>query len=93
MNILTLLQCVNRTMLAVTIGNGLNEKITEFGNFLKTIAKPSLFVCVILVGFMFFSGNKGAEKGKSWLFWLLIGACLIFGGATVADMIEQTTTF
>lgn len=57
------------------------------------IALPVMTALVVVIGFMWISGDRGAEKGKSWIFKLLVGGFLIFGGAVLAQTLKNMYGF
>ena len=39
---------------------------------LTKIAIPAMAMIIVAIGFMWISGDRGAEKGKSWIFKLVL---------------------
>lgn len=60
---------------------------------LTKVALPVMIIIIIAIGFMWISGDRGAEKGKGWLFKLLVGGFLIFGASILAQTIKSLYGF
>lgn len=60
---------------------------------LTKIAIPAMTVIIVVIGFMWISGDRGAEKGKSWIFKLLVGGLFIFGGSVLAQTLKNMYGF
>lgn len=60
---------------------------------LTKIAIPAMAMIIVAIGFMWISGDRGAEKGKGWIFKLLIGGFLIFGGSALAQALKNMYGF
>ena len=60
---------------------------------LTKIALPAMAMIIVAIGFMWISGDRGAEKGKSWIFKLLVGGLFIFGGSVLAQTLKNMYGF
>ena len=60
---------------------------------LTKIAIPAMAMIIVAIGFMWISGDRGAEKGKSWIFKLLVGGLFIFGGSVLAQTLKSMYGF
>ena len=60
---------------------------------LTKIAIPAMAMIIVAIGFMWISGDRGAEKGKSWIFKLLVGGLFIFGGSVLAQTLKNMYGF
>lgn len=57
------------------------------------IALPAMAMIIVAIGFMWISGDRGAEKGKGWIFKLLVGGLLIFGASVLAQTLKNMYGF
>ena len=50
----------------------------------------ALFVGIVLIGGSFMAGKRAREWGKEHLFWMLIGAALVYSAASLAPSIAAS---
>jgi len=67
--------------------------IANISSQLQGIAIGVIALCIIIAGFMFFLGEGMSRKAKSWLGFIIFGAVLVFGAATIAQTIQTTAGF
>lgn len=75
------------------IGSSLINSLNKITAFIQSIAVPGATVCAAVIGIMFFMGKKGADIGKPWIMYLLIGMFVIFGSAEIANFFKASTGF
>lgn len=60
---------------------------------LQGIAIGVIVLCLVVVGFMFLFGEGPSRAAKRWLGWIVLGAVIVFGAATIAQTIQTTAGF
>ena len=73
--------------------NDLIEKITAVGTdayaLATTICIIGLLLSLVVVGLTFVTSKNSAKRdeGKSWIFWVALGAAVVFGAGSIAELL------
>lgn len=73
--------------------NDLIQKITAVGTdayaLATTICVIGLLLSLVIVGLTFVTTKNSAKRdeGKSWIFWVALGAAIVFGAGTIAELL------
>lgn len=76
-------------------GATLQDFIELLIKIIQSVGIPALVVAIIYSGFILLTagGNEAQiSKGKTWIFWTLIGAAIILGAQLVADTVYNTAS-
>lgn len=73
--------------------NDLISKITAVGTdayaLATTICTIGLLLSLVIVGLTFVVSKNSAKRdeGKSWIFWVALGAAVVFGAGAIAELL------
>lgn len=62
--------------------------LTTLTGKIQGIALAVIILCIVLSGVMFLMGEEMSRNAKKWLGYIIIGALLIFGAATLGTTIQ-----
>lgn len=74
-------------------GATLQDFIAVLIKIIQAIGIPVLVVCIIYAGYIIVAagGNEDqVTKGKTWIFWTLIGAAIIVSAQVIANLVYDT---
>lgn len=74
-------------------GATLQDFIELLIKIIQSVGIPALVIAIIYSGFILLTagGNEAQiSKGKTWIFWTLIGAAIILGAQVIADTVFNT---
>ncbi len=74
-------------------GATLQEFIALLIEIIQAIGIPVLVVCIIYAGYIIVTagGNEDqVTKGKTWIFWTLVGAAIIVSAQVIANLVYST---
>ena len=74
-------------------GATLQDFIAVLIEIIQAIGIPVLVVCIIYAGYIIVTAGGNEEKvtkGKTWIFWTLIGAAIILSAQVIADLVYST---
>lgn len=70
-----------------------STSVSSFTGKLQGIALVVIIACIVITGFMFIFGEGPSRTAKKWLVYIVIGAVLIFGAATLGSTIKDVSGF
>ena len=74
-------------------GATLQEFIALLIEIIQAIGIPILVICIIYAGYIIVTAGGNEEmvtKGKTWIFWTLIGAAIILSAQVIANLVYDT---
>lgn len=74
-------------------GATLQDFIAVLIEIIQAIGIPILVVCIIYAGYIIVTAGGNEEKvtkGKTWIFWTLIGAAIIISAQVIANLVYDT---
>ncbi len=74
-------------------GKTLQDFIALLIEIIQAIGIPLLVICIIYAGFIIVTADGNEEKvtkGKTWIFWTLIGAAIIVSAQVIANLVYST---
>jgi hypothetical protein len=75
------------------LGGTLQDFIGMLISILQAVLIPFLVVCIIYAGYQLVTAGDNEQqvtKAKGWIIWTLVGAAIILGAQTIADMVFGT---
>ncbi|MFB7304591.1 MULTISPECIES: TrbC/VirB2 family protein [Bacillati] len=73
--------------------DNVSTSVSTFTGKLQGIALGVIIACIVITGFMFIFGEGPSRTAKKWLMYIIIGAVLIFGAATLGDTVKNVSGF
>ncbi|WMX58527.1 TrbC/VirB2 family protein [Peribacillus sp. R9-11] len=73
--------------------SNVSSSVKTFTGKLQGIALVVIICCIVITGFMFIFGEGPSRTAKKWLVYIVIGAVLIFGAATLGSTIQDVSGF
>ncbi|MDM5335785.1 TrbC/VirB2 family protein [Fictibacillus enclensis] len=73
--------------------SNVGSSVTSFTGKLQGLALGVIICCIVITGFMFLFGEGPSRTAKKWLVYVVIGAVLIFGAATLGSTIQDVSGF
>ena len=73
--------------------SNVESMLTTLTGRIQAIALSAIILCIVIVGAMFLFGEGPSRAAKRWLGWIIVGAILIFGAATIAQTVQTTLGF
>lgn len=74
-------------------GATLQDFIAVLIEIIQAIGIPILVICIIYAGYIIVTAGGSEEKvtkGKTWIFWTLIGAAIILSAQVIANLVYST---
>ena len=74
-------------------GATLQDFIAVLIEIIQAIGIPVLVICIIYAGYIIVTAGGNEEKvtkGKTWIFWTLIGAAIILSAQVIANLVYST---
>ncbi len=74
-------------------GATLQDFIAVLIKIIQAIGIPILVICIIYAGYIIVTAGGNEEKvtkGKTWIFWTLIGAAIILSAQVIANLVYDT---
>ena len=74
-------------------GATLQDFIAVLIEIIQAIGIPILVICIIYAGYIIVTAGGNEEKvtkGKTWIFWTLIGAAIIVAAQVIANLVYDT---
>lgn len=75
------------------IFDSVSGSLETFTGKLQGIGLVTIVTCLAIIGFMFMFGEGPSRTAKKWLFYVIAGAFLLFGAATLGSTIKDTAGF
>lgn len=73
--------------------SNVEDAVSSFTGKVQGIALTVIIACIVVTGVMFIFGEGPSRTAKKWLVYIVIGAVLVFGGATLGSTIQDVSGF
>lgn len=67
--------------------------VSTFTGKVQGISLTIIIACIVISGIMFIFGEGASRTAKKWLIYIIVGAVLIFGAATLGSTIQDVSGF
>lgn len=73
--------------------SNVESAVSSFTGKLQGISLTVIISCICITGLMFVFGEGPSRTAKKWLIYIITGAVLIFGAATLGSTIKSISGF
>ena len=73
--------------------DNVSSALGTFTGRVQSIALAVIIACLVINGVMFMFGEEAARKAKHWIMYVIIGAVVVFGAATIGSTVQSVVGF
>lgn len=75
------------------IFSNVSKSLSTATGKLQGISMSVIVFCIVITGLMFVFGEGPSRAAKKWLMYIVVGAIIVFGAATIGSTIQDVSGF